>query len=91
MYTGNKDCNTNNNFFNFLFVPGIVYYTHTLCLCCDCFPPLQLTMTLSGDQDMQILSQVRKTATRSKQLMGDLQNLKAKIYSLENDVRHVHD
>lgn len=48
-------------------------------------------MTLSGDQDMQILTHVKKTASRSKKLIGDLQNLKAKIYSLENDVRHEHD
>jgi len=48
-------------------------------------------MTLSGDQDLQILTQVKKTASRSKKLMGDLQHLKGKIYSLENDVRHVHD
>lgn len=51
----------------------------------------QLTLSLSGDQDIQILSQVKKTATRSKRLLGDLQNLKAKMYSLENDVRHVHN
>ena len=48
-------------------------------------------MTLSGDQDMQILGQVKKTAARSKKLIGDLQGLKGRIYSLESDVRHVHD
>ncbi len=40
---------------------------------------------------MQILSYVKKTSHNSKKLIGDLQNLKAKIYSLENDVRYVHD
>ena len=51
----------------------------------------KLTLSLSGDQDMQILSQVKKTASNSKKLVGDLQNLKAKLYSLENDARHVHN
>jgi hypothetical protein len=40
---------------------------------------------------MQILEYVKKTSENSKKLMGDLQNLKAKIYSLENDARHVHE
>ena len=40
---------------------------------------------------MQILQQVKKTATNSKKLLDDLQHLKAKMYSLENDVRHVHN
>lgn len=51
----------------------------------------KLTLTLSGDQDMQILNYVKKTSENSKKLMGDLQNLKAKIYSLENDARHIHE
>ena len=46
----------------------------------------ELTMTLCGDQDLQVLSQVKKTASRSKKLMGDLQHLKGKIYYLENYV-----
>lgn len=51
----------------------------------------KLTATLGGEKDMQILQQVKKTATNSKKLLDDLQHLKAKMYSLENDVRHVHD
>ena len=51
----------------------------------------KLTLSLSGDQELQILSQVKKTASNSKKLVGDLQNLKAKLYSLENDARHVHN
>ena len=51
----------------------------------------KLTLSLTGDQDMQILTQVKKTASNSKKLVGDLQNLKAKLYSLENDARHVHN
>ena len=51
----------------------------------------KLTLSLSGDQELQILSQVKRTALNSKKLVGDLQNLKAKLYSLENDARHVHN
>ena len=51
----------------------------------------KLTLSLSGDQDLQILSQVKKTASNSKKLVGELQTLKAKLYSLENDARHVHN
>ena len=40
---------------------------------------------------MQMLEYVKKTSENSKKLMGNLQTLKAKIYSLENDVRHVHE
>ena len=40
---------------------------------------------------MEILSQVKKTATRSQKLLEDLQHLKSKLYSLEHDVRHVHE
>lgn len=51
----------------------------------------KLTISLTGDQDMQILTQVKKTALNSKKLIGDLQNLKAAVYSLEHDARHVHN
>ena len=51
----------------------------------------KLTLSLSGDQELQILSQVKRNALNSKKLVGDLQNLKAKLYSLENDARHVHN
>ena len=47
-------------------------------------------MTLSGGQDMQILSHVKNTASRSRKLMDELQNIKSKVYSLENSARHVH-
>lgn len=42
-------------------------------------------------QDSQILTYVKSTSKNAKKLIGDLQNLKAKVYSLENDVRHIHD
>ena len=41
------------------------------------------------DLDMQILRNVRRTAGRSKKLMGDLKNIKSKVYGLENDLRHL--
>ena len=47
-------------------------------------------MSLSGaDHDMQILNEVKKKASRSKKLMGQVQNMKSKVYSLENDIRRV--
>ena len=48
-------------------------------------------MALSGDHDMQILNEVKKTASRSKKLIGQVQNIKSKVYSLENDIRHVNN
>lgn len=51
----------------------------------------KLTLSLTGDQDMQILTQVKRTASNSKKLVGDLQNLKAALYSLECDARNVHN
>lgn len=50
---------------------------------------LQVTVTMGDDYDEEVLRNVRKTAGRSKKLVGELHNLKAKIYSLENDVRHM--
>jgi conjugal transfer/entry exclusion protein len=46
-------------------------------------------MNFSGEQDIQILSQVKKTAARSKKLTDDLQNLKSKMYSIEKDMRNI--
>ena len=51
----------------------------------------KLTLSLTGDQDMQILTQVKRTASNSKKLVGDLQSLKAALYSLERDARNVHN
>ncbi|KAJ8302370.1 hypothetical protein KUTeg_021357 [Tegillarca granosa] len=41
------------------------------------------------DLDMQILKNVRATAGRSKKLVGELKNLKAKMYGIENDLKHL--
>ena len=40
---------------------------------------------------MEILEHVKKTAVSSKKIVSGLQSLKAKVYSLENSYRHVHD
>lgn len=50
----------------------------------------KLMITLSGDQELCVLGEVKKTASRSKKVMGELQHLKGKIYSLENDLSHIH-
>ena len=41
------------------------------------------------DLDMQILRNVRNTAGRSKALMNELKTLKAKVYGMESDLRHL--
>ncbi|CAB4026700.1 Hypothetical predicted protein, partial [Paramuricea clavata] len=43
---------------------------------------------IDGDVDQEVLRNVHATAARSKYLVGELHHLKAKIYSLENDLRH---
>lgn len=43
---------------------------------------------IDGDVDQEVLRNVHATAARSKYLVGELHQLKAKIYSLENDLRH---
>ena len=41
------------------------------------------------DIDMQILRNVHATSGRSKKMMGELKNLKAKMYGIENDLKHL--
>ena len=41
------------------------------------------------DIDMQILRNVRQTAGRSKHISNELKTLKAKVYGIENDLRHL--
>ncbi len=48
-----------------------------------------LNAPTSDDIDMQILRNVRRTAGRSQKLMGELKSLKAKVYGIENDLRHL--
>ena len=75
----------------YVHVHSVIVLYSTVKIALSALFSVQLTITLSGDQDMQILTHVRQTAKNSKKLVGDLQNLKAKVYSLENDARHVHD
>ena len=48
-----------------------------------------MDMKRPDDLDMQILRNVRSTAGRSKKIMGELKNLKTKVYGLENDLKHL--
>ncbi|XP_052282943.1 coiled-coil domain-containing protein 77-like isoform X2 [Dreissena polymorpha] len=41
------------------------------------------------DLDMQILRNIRATSGRSKKMVGELKNLKSKMYSIENDLKHL--
>ena len=48
-----------------------------------------MDMKRPEDLDLQILKNVRATAGRSKKLMGELKNLKSKMYGIENDLKHL--
>lgn len=58
---------------------------------------LQVTIGFSEDMDvkrpddldMQILRNIRATSGRSKKMVGELKNLKSKIYGIENDLKHL--
>lgn len=54
-----------------------------------CFLLSKVTVGLTGNSDeIDVLQHVKETAVRSKEMQGELNLLKAKIYNLENDVRH---
>ncbi|XP_076468752.1 coiled-coil domain-containing protein 77-like [Babylonia areolata] len=48
-----------------------------------------MNMKRPDDIDMQVLRNIRSTAGRSKKIMGELKNLKTKVYGLENDLKHL--
>ncbi|KAL8611279.1 hypothetical protein ACOMHN_013710 [Nucella lapillus] len=48
-----------------------------------------MEMKRPDDIDMQVLRNVRSTVGRSKKIMGELKNLKTKVYGLENDLKHL--
>ncbi len=49
-----------------------------------------MTVGLTGNSDeIDVLQHVKETAVRSKEMQGELNHLKSKIYNLENDVRHL--
>ena len=55
-------------------------------------PPLQIPTSLTvGGSDIDVLKHVHTTAVTSNKLMNELQQMKSKLYSLENNYRHVHD
>lgn len=47
----------------------------------------KITLNVGPDQDLAILHEVRQSNARTKKLQGELKNLKAKIYGLENELR----
>ncbi|TSK13387.1 Coiled-coil domain-containing protein 77 [Bagarius yarrelli] len=47
----------------------------------------KVTLSVGPDQDLAILQEVRQSNARTKKLQGELKNLKAKIYGLENELR----
>ena len=40
--------------------------------------------------DIDVLAQVKETALNSNRIMGDLRQLKGKIYTIEKDFRNMH-
>uniref|UniRef100_A0AAY4B4D0 Coiled-coil domain-containing protein 77 n=1 Tax=Denticeps clupeoides TaxID=299321 RepID=A0AAY4B4D0_9TELE len=48
----------------------------------------KVAVNVGPDQDLAILHEVRQTNTRTKKVQGELKTLKAKIYGLENELRH---
>ncbi|XP_043564839.1 coiled-coil domain-containing protein 77 isoform X2 [Chiloscyllium plagiosum] len=47
----------------------------------------KVTLGIGPDQDLAILHEVRRTVSQSRQIQGELKNLKAKIYGLESQLR----
>ncbi|XP_007503855.1 coiled-coil domain-containing protein 77 isoform X2 [Monodelphis domestica] len=47
----------------------------------------EATFNIRPDQDLDILTEVRKSNKRTVKIQGELKNLKAKIYCLENELR----
>ncbi|XP_038636776.1 coiled-coil domain-containing protein 77 [Scyliorhinus canicula] len=47
----------------------------------------KVTLGIGPDQDLAILHEVRQTNNQSRKIQGELKNLKAKIYGLENQLR----
>ncbi|XP_077566557.1 coiled-coil domain-containing protein 77 [Stigmatopora nigra] len=49
---------------------------------------LQVMLNVGPNQDLAILQEVRDSNSRTKKVQSDLVTLKAKIYGLENELRH---
>lgn len=63
------------------------YYIITQVALCEAMD--NMGQTSRENIDMQILSQVRRTAGRSVGIKDDLNQLKAKVYGLESDLKHL--
>ncbi|NP_001171806.1 coiled-coil domain containing 77-like [Saccoglossus kowalevskii] len=49
----------------------------------------RVTVGISEGDDVAMLQDIKRTARRSKMIQGELHQLKAKIYGIENDLRHL--
>ena len=49
----------------------------------------KVTIGYSGGDEIDVLQNVHETTVRSREMQGELSHLKAKIYGLENDIRHL--
>lgn len=49
----------------------------------------KVTIGYTGCDEIDVLQNVHETTVRSREMQGELNHLKAKIYSLENDIRHL--
>ena len=49
----------------------------------------KVTIGYSGGDEVDVLQSVHETTVRSREMQGELNHLKAKIYGLENDIRHM--
>ncbi|XP_012822290.1 coiled-coil domain-containing protein 77 [Xenopus tropicalis] len=47
----------------------------------------KVTLNIGPDQDLAILDAVRQGNKKTQKIQGELRNLKAKIYGLENELR----
>ena len=49
----------------------------------------KVTIGYAGCDEVDVLNNVHETTLRSREMQGELNHLKAKIYGLENDIRHL--
>lgn len=49
----------------------------------------KVTIGFTGCDEVDVLQNVHETTVRSREMQGELNHLKAKIYSIENDIRHL--
>lgn len=49
----------------------------------------KVTIGYAGCDEIDVLNNVHETTLRSREMQGELNHLKSKIYGLENDIRHL--